>query len=69
MNNLHAKPSTWAAVASLILTGFMSQPTLASLIVHLANIGVLALVIYLAHWEGRSAAGEQALRRQNQHVA
>lgn len=64
MNNLHAKPSTWAAVVSMLLTVFTSQPTIASLVAHLVNVGILAMVIYLAHWEGRSAAGEQALRRQ-----
>ncbi len=53
MNNLHAKPSTWAAVVSMLLTVFTAQPTIASLVVHLCNVGVLALVIYLAHYEGR----------------
>lgn len=49
----HHYPSTYLATLSWASMGFMAQPTLASLAVHVGNLGVLALVVWLAHWEGR----------------
>lgn len=48
-------PSTYAALAAWGVTGFMAQPTIASGFVHLViSPMILALVVWLAHHEGRS---------------
>jgi hypothetical protein len=49
-------PSTYLAFFSWAATGFMGQPTLASLVVHGVNALVLAGIIWLAHFEGRKQA-------------
>jgi hypothetical protein len=50
---LHTKLSTWIAVVSVILTAFVTLPTFHNLLLVGANIGVLALLIWVAHHEGR----------------
>jgi hypothetical protein len=52
---LHTKLSTWIAVVSVILTAFVTLPTFHNMVLVAANIGVLALLIWVAHQEGRSA--------------
>jgi len=54
MHPFHHYPSTYLAALSWGSMGFMAQPTFASLLVHLTNLVILALIIWLAHWEGRS---------------
>lgn len=49
-------PSTYVALAAWGATGFMAQPTFASLIVHIVVTPVLLVgVIWLARHEGRNA--------------
>jgi hypothetical protein len=50
----HTYPSTYLAICSFALTGFMAYPSFGSFIVHMANAGLLALVLWVAHWEGRN---------------
>lgn len=49
------RPSTWAVVVSVCLTAFAALPTFPSVVVHILNVGVLAMVVWLAHHEGRKA--------------
>ncbi len=51
---VHKKFSTYIAIGIWVATGFMSQPTIASFVVHFAMVPVaLALLIIIAHYEGR----------------
>lgn len=53
-NIIHKRWSTWLAFAVWGATGFMSQPTLASLVVHIVvSPLLLAATIFAAHREGR----------------
>jgi hypothetical protein len=45
-------PSSYLGVVSWCVTGFMAQPTLASLVVHIVNAGFIAGMLWLAHHEG-----------------
>lgn len=48
----HTYPSTYVAIAVWVSSGFMSQPTFASFIVHFAMLPpLLFAVIWLARWE------------------
>lgn len=47
------KVSTWMIICSVVLTTFMAQPTLASLIVHALNVLLLMATIWVAHHESR----------------
>jgi hypothetical protein len=49
------RPSTWLVVVSIVFTAFSALPTLASFVLHVLNVGVLALAIWRAHHEGRHA--------------
>ena len=48
------KASTWMIISSVVLTTFMAQPTLASLIVHMLNILLLMATIWVAHHESET---------------
>lgn len=55
----HMFPSSALALALWGITGFMAQPTLASVMIHLLMVPVLLmLMLWLAHWEGRHHIGE-----------
>jgi hypothetical protein len=43
--------SSWLILISMLLTIFSAQPTLASLLVHAANVLVLILAVVIAHHE------------------
>lgn len=50
---IHTRLSTWVVVASVVITGFTAFPSWPSFWIHLANIPVLALALWLAHHEGK----------------
>lgn len=54
MKKFASYPSTFTALFALLLSAFMAQPTLASLVVHIFLLAVLAINNWLAHWEGRN---------------
>lgn len=52
---LHKRWSTYGAFGIWGSTGFMAQPTFASLVVHIALVpALLALTLWLAHHEGKA---------------
>lgn len=51
MRAITTKFSTWLIIASLLLTTFTSQPTFAALIVHVVNVVILMLAVWVAHHE------------------
>ena len=53
----HTYPSTYLALVSWGATGFMAQPTIASFVVHIFNLGLLAVILWFAHREGRQSGG------------
>ncbi len=54
LNKPHRRWSTYLALGVWGATGFMAQPSLASLVVHLIiSPALLVAVVTVAHWEGR----------------
>lgn len=52
-------PSTIIALIIWGATGFMAQPTIASLFVHILLVPCfLALLVWIAHWEGHKQANK-----------
>jgi hypothetical protein len=52
---IHTRLSTWVVVVSILITAFSAFPSWPSALLHLANVPVLALALWLAHHEGRKA--------------
>jgi hypothetical protein len=59
LHPFHHYPSTYLALVVWGAAGFMAQPTIASFVVHFLGIPLgLALILWIAHYEGRSSARE-----------
>ena len=57
-HQFHTYPSTYLAIVVWGCSAFMAQPTFASLVVHIILIGMLGILLWLAHWEGRNTASQ-----------
>ena len=55
-HKFHHYPSTYLVFIVWALFGFMAQPTVASLMVHVCGLGLLYVTVWLAHYEGRESA-------------
>jgi hypothetical protein len=53
---IHTRPSTWIAVLSVLITAFAALPTWPSFFIHVANIGVLIVLVWAARHEGKQHA-------------
>jgi hypothetical protein len=51
--SFHTRLSTWLVVASILITAFAAFPSWPSFWIHVFNIFVLVLVLFVAHGEGR----------------
>lgn len=61
MHSFWHYPSTYVALVVWGVTGFMAQPNLASLFVHLIVAPIALLVaLWLAHYEGRKEGDSNA---------
>ena len=53
---IHTRLSTWVVVFSIMITAFSAFPSWPSALMHIANIPILALALWLAHNEGSKKA-------------